>query len=115
MKLRDLRAYFVGQYDHEAGTMRHLDSVEGAQGIAFLCPKCFQENGGSVGTHSVLCWFLNPRNAPPVPDEADPKPGRWEFSGDTIDDITFTGPAAASVLITSGCMWHGFVKNGEAA
>lgn len=114
MKLRDLEARFVGEVSQDGKYFRYLDSVEGAQGIMFLCPKCFKANGGRVGTHMVLCWFANPRNAPKVPDNMDPKPGRWNFQGETIDELTFVGPGAFSVLLTSGCNWHGFVKNGDA-
>lgn len=81
-----------------------------ADGVMFLCPKCFAANGGSVGTHRVICWFVGK-----VPDDVDPKPGRWVPEGTGLDDLTFVGPAAASVLLTSGCGWHGFVSRGSAA
>lgn len=83
-----------------------------AHGLFYLCPKCFAQNGGAVGTHRVLNWFANCG----VPDDADPKPGRWIPAGTGLDDITFVGPQAASVLLTGegGCRWHGYVKNGAA-
>lgn len=119
MRLTDLDARFIGGW-HERG-YSVLDSVEGAQGVMFQCPLCAEacepgeEDGRRFvhGAHYIICWFRNPRNAPRVPDDADPKPGRWNFEGDTIDALTFTGPEAASVLLTSGCRWHGFVRNGE--
>lgn len=80
-----------------------------ADGIFFLCPKCYDANGGPVGTHSVLCWFVGQ-----VPDNLIPKPGRWVPSGLGINDLSFVGPGAASILLTGGCGWHGFVRNGEA-
>ncbi len=89
--------------------MLQTDEMAGADGIIFLCPKCFERNKGSVGTHSVICWFVGR-----VPDDADPKPGRWNPSGTGLDDLTFVGPGAASVLLTSGCAWHGFIKDGKA-
>ena len=117
MSLTELEAYFVGEYNDVAPnghvTLRRLDSVEGAQGVQFLCPKCFKENKGPIGTHSILCWFLNPRNALNVPDEADPKPGRWIFEGEKLEELSFVGPAAASILLTSGCGWHGFIRSGK--
>lgn len=118
MRLRDLDATFVGAW-HPGGYTR-LRSAEGAQGLLFQCPKCSEgkERGeGHVkGAHYVLCWFANPRNAPRVPDDAKPGPGRWIFAGDSIDDVNFVGPAAASVHVTGeGCGWHGFVRNGAAA
>lgn len=94
--------------------VEHIVFVENAgdaQGVMFLCPLCYAKNGGPVGTHRVLCWFSRCG----VPDFADPRPGRWIPDGDTLDDVTFIGPAAASVLLTSGCRWHGFVRNGDAS
>ena len=31
--------------------------------LGILCPKCFAENGGPVGTHSVICWSEFARHA----------------------------------------------------
>jgi hypothetical protein len=115
MRLRDLRAELVKRKTwNEEGQQREgfvaVASIAEADGLFFLCPKCFEMNGGEVGTHRVLCWFVGK-----VPDDVDPKPGRWIPAGTGIDDITFVGPAAASVLLTSGCNWHGFVRNGDAS
>lgn len=110
MKLTELEATFVGKY-HEgtdpADSTSHdeLDSVEGAQGVMFVCPEC--------GNHSVLCWFKNPRNAPIVPDSAFPKPGRWTFTGETIETLTLA-PSVDLSVGGVGCLWHGWVKNGDA-
>ena len=108
MKLRDLDAEFLKRLDDK--TSRRVDTVAEADGIMFLCPKCFAEKGSSIGVHSVICWFVGK-----VADHIDPKPGRWVPSGTGIDDLTFIGPNAASVLLTGGCNWHGFIRNGEAA
>ena len=86
-----------------------VDTLAEADGICFLCPKCFTENGGNVGTHAIICWFVGK-----VPDDADPKPGRWVPQGTGLDDLTFVGPNAASVLLLGGCAWHGFIRNGSA-
>lgn len=87
-------------------------SLADAQGIQFLCPKCFNDEPvGRVGCHSVICWFKDRG----VPDDLDPKPGRWKPSGTGIDDLTFVGPGAASVALTGGCNWHGFIKGGDAS
>jgi len=86
-----------------------VEQIAEADGLFFLCPKCFGQNGGSVGTHAVICWFIGK-----VPDDAVPKPGRWNPSGKGIDDLTFVDHGAASVLLLGGCGWHGFVKNGLA-
>jgi hypothetical protein len=88
-----------------------VTTIAEAQGVQFLCPKCFAANGGNVGTHMVMCWF----NGRGVPDEMAPKPGRWNPSGAGLDDLTFVGPGAVSVHLTGGgCGWHGFVSNGDA-
>ena len=128
MRLRDLDAEFVGNARVEDGSRcyRRQDSIEGAQGLSFQCPKCAvgkergEEDGRGhyKGAHYILCWFRNPRGAEKVPDDWTPGPGRWWVeSGTTIDDITFghgEPPMAKSVLLTAGCGWHGFVEHGEA-
>jgi hypothetical protein len=89
-----------------------VDTLAHAQGVDFLCPECFVKNGGSVGTHHVLCWFLN-RN---VPDDATPGPGRWMALGTGYHDLTL-GPGSngqSSVqLLGGGCKWHGYIVNGN--
>ena len=134
MRLRDLNAEFVGGWHDDrttGGTLgyRRLgDTLEGAQGVCFQCPKCaaglpvVEEDGRRFvrGAHSVICWFRNPRGAERVPDDADPKPGRWWVSATStgLDDLTFEHgepSIAKSILLTSGCQWHGFIDNGEAA
>ncbi len=110
MKLADLDAKFIVR-EADGKTWSSTDELSKASGVMFLCPKCFAANGGKVGTHSVVCWF----NGRGVPDDASPKPGRWNPAGTGLDDLTFVPPGAVSVLLTSGCGWHGFVTNGEAA
>jgi hypothetical protein len=111
LKLRELNGRFLRSDDN--GATLHYEGVTlaDAHGIIFLCPKCFEANGGEVGTHSVICWF-NDRG---VPADRTPGPGRWNPSGTGLDDLTFVGPGAVSVQLTGeGCSWHGFIKNGEA-
>lgn len=86
-----------------------VDSFAEADGIWFDCPYCFVNNGGSKGTHAVLCWFVGK-----VPPHVDPKPGRWVPRGTTFADLSFVGPASASVRLTGGCRWHGHISNGQA-
>lgn len=110
MKLTELEAQFL-KHGTEDGREVHkyVDSLSEADGVMFLCPKCFSANHGRVGTHMVICWFSGK-----VSDDVFPKPGRWNPSGNGLSDLTFVGPGAASVLLGGGCDWHGFVKNGEA-
>lgn len=117
----DLDAHFIGGW-HEGGH-RVLPAIEGAQGIAFQCPKCAQtcepgeEDGRRFvrGAHYFHCYFRNPGGAPKVPDNAQPGPGRWWVQGTTIDNLSLVPgdpPTACSVLATSGCCAHFHVTNG---
>lgn len=88
-----------------------VEKIDDAQGIEFLCPKCFAANGGPVGTHAVVCWSRSRG----VPDKAEPAPGRWLMRGTGFDDLTLDAEPGQtrSVLLLGGCAWHGFVTNGE--
>lgn len=119
MKLAELEAEFL-RYEERDGSRYHVpvESIEQAQGVMFLCPKCFATNSGPVGTHRVICWSRSRG----VPESAVPGPGRWSLHGTGIDDLTLNGDplppeenGARSVLLTGdGCGWHGFVTNGSA-
>ena len=61
---------------------QHVDDIAQADGVMFLCPKCFGHNNGPVGTHQVLCW------APHVPQTHFPRPGRWALHGTGYSDLT---------------------------
>lgn len=89
-----------------------VDTLGEADGVMFLCPKCFADNGGVIGTHRVICWFVGK-----VDDTVDPKPGRWTPQGTDLSDISFVPSAGRShsVLLTGGCGWHGFVVDGTAS
>lgn len=107
MKLRELEATFVGKAT--ANSFNEQDTIDGAQGIMFDCPLCHR--------HSVLCWFSNPINAPIVPADMEPGPGRWEASGSSIDDLTLNPSVnldTQNAREHKSCLWHGWVKNGNA-
>lgn len=121
MRLEQLDARFVRANDR-AGSISQNVPFDLAQGILFLCPKCFTENlakygDGAHGTHSVLVWFAG-RGTP-----ADRKPSpRWGVSGNDIQNLTLD----PSIWINRDappdapgdppvCRWHGWVKNGDAA
>lgn len=58
----------------------------------------------------MVCWFEGK-----VPDDAEPKPGRWNPTGTGYGDLSFVpGKKSNSVLLLGGCAWHGFITNGEA-
>lgn len=117
MRLHELDARFVKvhvgasdeHFPNGRPSMEYIETLADADGVWFLCPKCFEANKGPVGTHMVGCYFVGK-----VPDWLDPKPGRWNPSGTGLDNLTFVPPGAVSVLLTAGCGWHGFVRNGEA-
>jgi hypothetical protein len=108
LQLKDLDARF--QRIVEPGKRyKEVDNIQDAHGIMFLCPKCFQANNGGVGTHSVICWFKGRG----VSDDENPKPGRWEAVGTGLNDLTLKA-GSSSILLTGGCQWHGFIRNGTA-
>lgn len=104
MRLRTLRPQFLRV--EAGGILRHVDALADADGIRFLCPKCYRTNGGPMSTHSVICW------RPHVPKSLPPVPGRWEFEGTGYDDLTLVAPSS-SIQLTSGCAWHGYVRAGK--
>jgi hypothetical protein len=111
MRLVELEACFMECTD-DAGSHRGVAKLADAHGVKFLCPKCYRENGGRVGTHQILCWFVGK-----VADSVTPGPGRWIPRGTAIQDLTFVPgdpPRLTSVQLTGGCGWHGHIINGNA-
>lgn len=112
MRLSELKPELLTRHIEDGHIIyRTAISLADADGIQFLCPKCFAQNGGPVGTHSCICWFEGK-----VPDTAKPGPGRWKPSGTGIEDLTFVpyeGQPLVSVLLNGGCAWHGNIMNGE--
>lgn len=105
MRLLDLDPEFL-TVDIETKIMTIVDNIEKAQGVNFLCPKCFVDNEGEVGTHRVICWNSS------VPQEVYPVPGRWEMEGSGFNDLTLKA-GSSSVLLTGGCAAHFFITNGD--
>lgn len=103
MRLSELEAQFLKRDDSRH--FRFVATLAEADGVEFLCPKCFQANGGPIGTHAVICW------APSVPQDTSPTPGRWEMRGTCVDDLTLVA-GSSSVLLKGGCAAHFFVRNG---
>jgi hypothetical protein len=104
MKFIDLEPQFVRKTAE--GWTESSDGPSGADGVRFLCPKCFLQNNGPVGTHSVLCW------APHMSDNLEPKPGRWLPVGTGLVDLSLVA-CPTSVQLGSGCKAHFIVANGE--
>lgn len=107
MRLTDLKPEFLKFVAD--GSFFRTDIMEGADGLKFLCPKCYTANNGPEGTHSVICWFEDR-----VPPEVSPAPGRWKPVGTDYTNLSFVpGKQSCSVLLLGGCNWHGFITNGE--
>ena len=104
MKITDLDATFIKREDSH--NFRMVDTIGEADGVEFLCPMCFKENNGPVGTHAVICW------SPSVPQDTSPTPGRWSMQGTGLHDLTLVA-GSSSVLLKGGCQAHFFVRNGE--
>jgi len=114
VRLVELKPKWLKRIDDKTHQWDDVPFAE-ADGIIFLCPKCIVANGGSVGTHSVICW------RPHVPQTTTPVPGRWEFQGTGFDDLTLVA-ASSSILLKGACLepnkawgpgWHGFIRNGQ--
>jgi hypothetical protein len=88
--------------------LHRVDTMEKADGIWFLCPLCFKNNGGNVGTHSVSCWR-------PRVDQSEhlTGPGRWELVGSNFDNLSLVGATTSSVQLNGGCNAHFTITNGE--
>lgn len=101
MTLIELHAEFIHYINDQS--FDRVDNIGNADGILFLCPKCFAHTGNSYNVHSVICWEPN------VPQTCTPGPGRWTLEA----DVTLSGIPLSSVVLTSGCLAHFFVKNGS--
>ena len=110
MRLSELRPRFYGMpfiVDDGRETWPPVERMGEAKGLLFLCPVCFEANGGSVGTHAIMCW------SPDVPRSFAPGPGRWYLLGTDELDVTLKGRKSDSVALTGGgCGAHFFVRGG---
>jgi hypothetical protein len=104
MRLTELKPQFLKREDSHHFAL--VDSFAQADGVEFLCPRCFRDNGGAVGTHAIICW------SPSVPQDTYPRPGRWEMRGTGVADLTLHA-GSSSVMLTTGCRAHFFVRDGE--
>ena len=89
----------------------HVGNLDEAQGVQFLCPKCFVQNGNSdIGTHWCDVTF---EDRGVRPDQGTHNkagdPVRWAVSGNGFANLT-TQP---SIQIVGGCEWHGVITGGE--
>lgn len=78
------------------------DTFEQAQGVLFLCPKCFVRSGAAA--HSVVCWF----DGRAVPDGEIPEGKRWNVDGSGYGDLTLV----EHIVLAGGCRWAGKIRRG---
>jgi hypothetical protein len=105
MRLVDLDAKFLKRSADDCWTCEGV-SLADADGLMLLCPVCFRTNGGKVGTHAVICW------QPHVPQTALPGPGRWNFQGTGIEDLTLVAGSSSVLLQGAPCQAHFYVRGG---
>lgn len=105
MRLSELEPCFIKITSPDGSSFRDTDLIDEADGICFLCPKCFMSNHGPIGTHVIICW------RPRVSKDISPGPGRWEFEGTGFDDLTLRA-GSSSVLLNDGCRVHFFITHG---
>jgi hypothetical protein len=81
-------------------TFHLVETLAEADGVWFLCPKCFVANGGDVGTHWIcILWKEGP-------GQRFNSGVRWQLAGGTgLGDLVLT----PSIQTHGGCNWHGFV------
>lgn len=104
MKLTDLEPKFLKLVSNRSfQTVNEIAS----DGLLFLCPKCFIENNGPVGTHSIICW------APHIPLSPElTGPGRWAMQGTSYEDLSLVA-GSSSILLQGGCNAHFFIERGS--
>ena len=100
MKLSELDAVFLRTIDRQS--WREVQDIAEAQGVRFLCPKCFAENGGPVGTATRLFRWSESRGTPAA---MRPGPGRWLLVGTGIDDLTLNADPPRTARCC-GCQWR---------
>ena len=105
LQLTELEPQFLKRISDKR--FREVKTLAKADGIMFVCPLCFENNGKNrVGVHSVICWNLS------VPQTTEPTPGRWNLLGTGYDDLTLQNGSSSILLTGDGCGWHGFIQNG---
>jgi hypothetical protein len=105
VRFTELEPSFLKFDPNDRKTYGMTDNIAEADGVSFVCPKCFAAQG-RPGSHSVICW------TPKVPQDVAPMPGRWNLVGTGYGDLSLVA-GSSSVLLMGGCNAHFFVRNGE--
>lgn len=107
--LTELEPAFL-RYESDGIRDPRIPTLTDAQGLLFLCPLCFAQNHGPVGTHACEVSFEGRGVLPEQGSHnTEGKPTRWNVAGSGFHDLTLT----PSILLQGGCNWHGFITNGE--
>jgi hypothetical protein len=90
----------------------HVATLAEADGVWFLCPKCFAKNAGARGTHMVGVGFAGHCPAGSYMKGLQGNDVRWQVSGTGLDDLVLT--PSIQLLCNPPpppgfCAWHGFV------
>ncbi len=103
MRLVELDPHFLVRRPATPADLKHVlertSDLSVADGIRFLCPKCFVDKGGPESAHAIVIPFI----------------GRamggygWHVSGTAFSDLSLR----PSIAIHTGCGFHGLVTNGE--
>jgi hypothetical protein len=104
MRLLDLQPQWLRRLSDKSWD--HPLTLEDADGVLFLCPKCMAAaKGHRPGVHAIICW------RPHIPQTVRPGPGRWEFEGTGFGDLTLRA-GSSSVALQGGCAAHFFIRRG---
>jgi len=93
MRFEDLEPVFLKLRETPFGPVQIPVTRDDAQGVMFLCPKCFAESGGPVGVHQVICWGSSVLN-----NSAINGPGRWDMTGHGPGDMTLVGAGKSGLV-----------------
>lgn len=97
---------------HTIKLYQRVATLAEADGVWFLCPKCFAKNGGARGTHTVMVGFAG--RCPPgsYMKNLEGQDVRWQVSGTGLDDLVLS-PSIQLLCHPPPppgfCAWHGFV------
>lgn len=81
---------------------------EDANGLKFLCPRCWKEQGSTpIGVHSIICHDLSV-----LLSNGMAGPGRWALEGASFDELSLVA-GSSSILLTGGCGAHFFIERGD--
>lgn len=95
----------------DVDSWEHVETLAEADGISFLCPKCFAANAGAVGTHGLHVYFAG-RGAPErLGKNSKGETVRWTIAGGSDYRDLDLKP---SIALQCGCLWHGHIEKGEA-